>query len=313
MSEIALAVRNISKRFGEITALDEVSLNVRTGETFGLLGPNGAGKSTLINIISGVVTRDSGELEFFGEKVDEPSIKFKLSLGVIPQEISLYDKLTARENLDFYGRLYSVDKITLRKRIDEALKLVGLTDRQNHRLETYSGGMKRRVNIAASILHRPTFILMDEPTVGIDPQSRNLIFEVIERLHEEGVTIIYTSHYMEEVERLCQNIAIVDRGKVIAEGTKEELIARIGGVDAVEIHTDELSREHKDRVSGDFGEMEPVFSDGKLVLKTERAGEKLGGIIKKLNDAGIYVRDVHVREPNLENVFLHLTGKGLRD
>ncbi|HEX9744985.1 MAG TPA: ABC transporter ATP-binding protein [bacterium] len=313
MTQAALVVSGITKKFGDLTALDTISLTVNSGETFGLLGPNGAGKSTLINIISGVLAPDSGGLEYYGEKIKEPTIELKQSMGVIPQEISLYGKLSARENLEFYSELYGLNRSSAKGRIDEVLHLVGLADRQNDRISTYSGGMKRRINIAASILHSPKFILMDEPTVGIDPQSRNLIFEVIEKLHELGVTIIYTSHYMEEVERLCHNVSIIDHGKVIANGTKEDLIAMVGSTDLVEIHLENLPEEKQAFVNETFNEMKPKFSDGTLYLNTEKAGEKLGGIIKQINDMGASVTNVRVREPNLESVFLHLTGKGLRD
>ncbi|MFH1676812.1 MAG: ATP-binding cassette domain-containing protein, partial [bacterium] len=216
-------------------------------------------------------------------------------------------------NLEFYGRLYGLDGKTLKNRIDETLELVGLADRQNGRIETYSGGMKRRINISASILHSPKFIMMDEPTVGIDPQSRNLIFEVIEKLHSEGITIIYTSHYMEEVERLCKNIVIIDRGVVIARGTKEELIELIGGIDTVEIEPEKFDESREDIYSRIFPDLQPSFMEGLLLLRTENATGKLSGIIETLGSNGIKIKRVVVREPNLENVFLHLTGKELRD
>jgi len=313
MGKSALAIRNVSKKFGDIVALDLVSLDVGEGETFGLLGPNGAGKSTLINIMSGVLRRDGGEIEFLGQPLREPTVEFKLNMGVIPQEISLYSKLTAKENLEFYGRLYGLDSSTLRSRIKETLELVGLTDRQNDRIETYSGGMKRRINIAASILHSPRFILMDEPTVGIDPQSRNLIFEVIEKLHGEGVTIVYTSHYMEEVERLCQGIAIIDHGKVIASGTKSDLIALIGELDLVEIEIEGLEASQEEAIRCGLADMDPTFSDGTLILRTADGSGKLGGVIGFLTEKKAIVRRVTVKEPDLESVFLHLTGKELRD
>ncbi|MCX6645887.1 MAG: ABC transporter ATP-binding protein [bacterium] len=313
MQSPALSVKNISKRFGNLTALDSVNLDVQVGETFGLLGPNGAGKSTLINIICGVLSFDSGSLEFFGVERKEPTIEFKMSMGVIPQEISLYDKLSARENMEFYGRLYDLSGAVLKSKIDETLELVGLTDRQNGRISTFSGGMKRRINIACSILHSPKFILMDEPTVGIDPQSRNLIFEVIEKLHEEGVTIVYTSHYMEEVERLCQNITIIDHGKVIANGTKPELIGLIGELDTIEIEFEKEDIAADAGLLEQFKAMEPSFTDGVLSLKAQNGSDKLGAIINQLTEKGREVKRVHVREPNLENVFLHLTGKELRD
>lgn len=314
MAENALESRGVTKKFGDIVALDSVDLVVKAGETHGLLGPNGAGKSTLINILSGVLRPDSGEITFLGRPYTRPTVEFRMSIGVIPQEISLYEKLTARENLEFYGNLYGMDAMNLKKEIGEALELVGLKERQNDRIETYSGGMKRRINIAASILHNPEFIMMDEPTVGIDPQSRNLIFEVIEKLHEKGITIIYTSHYMEEVERLCQKITILDHGRIIADGTRNELVSLVSGVDTLEIELDETRTVPSGEIlEGELKSMEPRLVDGKLILKTENGSEKLSRIINVLSGSGAGVKRINVREPNLETVFLYLTGKGLRD
>ena len=327
----ALRIKDVCRSFGDIVALDHVSLDVYGGETFGLLGPNGAGKTTLISIISGVESKDSGEIEFMGKPLKEPTAEFRKSIGVIPQEISLYDKLTGRENLEFFGSLYGIEKNTLNKRIDEALEMVGLSDRQKSRVGTYSGGMKRRINIAASILHAPSFILMDEPTVGIDPQSRNLIFEVIEKLHRDGATVVYTSHYMEEVERLCQRIAILDHGKVIACGSLDELIAMTGGKSSVEVEFDPSDREKVGNVADltplpplhkvergsvdDVGNRIAITSLGEstLVLSVEDGNAVLGSVVASLSSAGVNVRRVQVREPNLEHVFLKLTGKELRD
>jgi ABC-2 type transport system ATP-binding protein len=310
---LALCVKDISKSYGDIVALKDVSLFVNQGETFGLLGPNGAGKTTLISIISGVEKKDSGEIEFMGEVLKEPTAKFRRSVGVIPQEISLYDKLSGRENLEFFGSLYGIDRSTLKNKIDETLLMVGLADRQSDKVGTYSGGMKRRINIAASILHSPQFILMDEPTVGIDPQSRNLIFEVIEKLHRDGITIVYTSHYMEEVERLCQRIAIMDHGKVVACGTLDELIALTGRVGTVEIQFDESDKPKVESYIKTISSMAPIIGDSTLVLSVEDGNKALGGIITGLANAGVNVKRVQVREPNLEHVFLKLTGKELRD
>ena len=312
MSVPALRIRDLTKSFNGLTALDSVSFEVADGETFGLLGPNGAGKSTLINILSGVLPYDSGHIEYYGVEHREPTVEFKLTMGVIPQEINLYEKLSARENLEFYGRLYGLDESILKSEINEKLEMVGLTDRQNDRIGTYSGGMKHRINIAASILHSPKFIMMDEPTVGIDPQSRNLIFEVIEKLNEEGSTIIYTSHYMEEVERLCRNIAILDHGKVVAVGTRAELIALTEGRDTIEI---ELlnETEEPDSVLKTFEDMDPSFGEGSLQLRTVEGSRKVSEIVGRLANINHPVKSITVREPNLENVFLHLTGKELRD
>ena len=309
----ALNIGNLSKRYGDIVALDNVSLEVWTGETFGLVGPYGAGKSTLINILCGVTAPDSGQIEFLGRKVSHLKAEDRKRLGAIPQEISLYGKLTGRENLELFGSLYQLRGPALKRSVDKALDIVGLADRQRDRVRTYSGGMKRRLNIAASILHSPAFILMDEPTVGIDPQSRNLIFEVIERLHVDGVTIVYTSHYMEEVDRLCNRIAILDRGKVIACGTKNELMSITGGKDTIEVRIDELDEAVSARALALFPDMQPTLADGRLVLIVESGDDSLGDVISQLTRSNIKVKRVEVKRPSLEQVFLSLTGKELRD
>jgi ABC-2 type transport system ATP-binding protein len=309
----ALEIRGVKKRFGEIEALKGVDLAIGKGESFGLLGPNGAGKSTLIGIIAGIVTPDEGEVTLLGRPATRFDAALKKNMGVVPQEISLYDDLTARENLDFYGKLYGLGGARLSRKIDEALGLVGLSDRQKDRIKGYSGGMKRRINIAASILHEPEILLLDEPTVGIDPQSRNLIFEVIESLNGRGVTVIYTTHYMEEAERLCTRIGIIDLGRVIALGTHDELVALVGGKDRIEVETSEEPGEAINKLNGRFSEMHPQAGEEAVVLTTEGGAAKLAEIVRVFTDSGIGVTSVHLKEPGLETVFLTLTGKELRD
>jgi ABC-2 type transport system ATP-binding protein len=313
MNDPVLKIIKIRKSYDSLTALDNVSFNINAGETFGLLGPNGAGKSTLINILSGIVPWDSGEIEFFGKPFRSPTIELKRKLGVIPQEISLYEDLTGLENLELVGRLYGLSPQDLTNRISETLDVVGLSDRRKDRVKTYSGGMKRRLNIAAGLLHAPVFILMDEPTVGIDPQSRNLIFDVIEGLQKQNVTIIYTSHYMEEVERLCRRIAIIDHGKLIALGTKDELVAKIGDRDTVEVEVAEFKPDVRDVLAKNLVSMKPMITENKIVISLENSGGALAEIVKIVSSAGVEIRNVAIREPNLESVFLHLTGKELRD
>jgi len=276
---------NIVRSFGATRALDDLSLEVRTGEIFGLLGPNGAGKSTLTNITVGLLDPDGGGITIDGTGEDRNGKPGRL-LGVAPQALALYDELTAEENLRFFGGLYNLSGRTLADRVDWTLDFAGLTDRRSDRVRTYSGGMKRRLNLAVALIHDPVTILLDEPTVGVDPQSRNAIFDSIEKLHREGRTIVYTTHYMEEAERLCDRVGILDRGKLLALGTVEELIESHGGKSAVVVQ----SGGDESRILTD----DPVAE--MIRLKNERR-----------------VRGLRLESPTLESVFLNLTGRHLRD
>jgi ABC-2 type transport system ATP-binding protein len=218
-----ISVRAVSKHFKNIKALDKVSFKIQKGEIFGILGPNGAGKSTLVNILNTLIRPDEGEVIIDGINTRDDGKTIKLIMGVVPQEIALYEELSAYENMMFWGGLYDIPKQELKKNVHKTLEIVDLTSRKDDRIKTFSGGMKRRINIACSLLHNPKILVMDEPTVGVDPQNRNHIFEVIERLNKEGMTIIYTTHYMEEAERFCDNISIIDEGRIIAQGTMKEL------------------------------------------------------------------------------------------
>ena len=237
----------------------------------------------------------------------------KAALGVVPQEIALYPTLTASENLAFWGRMYGLGGAELKHAVDAALELAGLEDRAKERIETYSGGMKRRINIAAGVLHTPKVLLMDEPTVGIDPQSRNHILETVKRLNSSGMTVLYTSHYMEEVEYLCDRIAIMDHGKIIAEGTLNELRDVVGGMDVVTVKVDGLADETLETARGIPGIEQLDRTDDELQALTRSSGSILGALVSTLESAGAHVTSVSVREPDLESVFLHLTGKSLRD
>jgi ABC-2 type transport system ATP-binding protein len=223
LSIIMISVSAVSKHFKNIKALDNVSFKIQKGEIFGILGPNGAGKSTLVNILNTLIRPDEGEVVIDGINIRDDGKVIKLIMGVVPQEIALYEELSAYENMMFWGGLYDIPKQELKKNVCKTLEIVDLTSRKDDRIKTFSGGMKRRINIACSLLHNPKILVMDEPTVGVDPQNRNHIFEVIERLNKEGMTIIYTTHYMEEAERLCDNISIIDEGRIIAQGTMKEL------------------------------------------------------------------------------------------
>ncbi len=306
-----ITIRNLTKRFGTITALDDVSLQIESGEAFGLLGPNGAGKTTLINILCTYLEQDAGEVEIEGLPLPAQARQLKKRFGVVPQEISLYEDMTALENLAFWSKLYGLSGPVQKERSESILKSVGLWDRRKDSVKHYSGGMKRRLNIAAGILHDPPIIFFDEPTVGVDPQSRNFIFELIEAMRDSGKTIIYTSHYMEEVERLCTRVGIIDHGKLIALGTRKELYQRLGEEDRIIIRlreplpADKLAREldipveEKDGVS--------------LLIRGQGLINRLSLILNTLERMETELEEVQIVQPNLEQVFLALTGRELRE
>ena len=306
-------VAGLTKRYGDLTAVDGVSFEVREGEIFGLLGPNGAGKTTTISMVSCLLEPSGGDVEVDGHSVRTDPGGVKRVLGVVPQEIALYPTLTAIENLRFWGRMYGLSGALLKERVAEALELAGLADRAKDRIEKYSGGMKRRINIAAGVLHHPKLLLMDEPTVGIDPQSRNHIPETVARLNAEGMTVVYTSHYMEEVEHLCDRVAIVDHGKVVACGTKEELRGLVGDMDVVTIAVDESTEAALESVRAVAGVERVERADGSLQVLSRDGGRVLASVLGALADAGARVHSVDVQAPDLESVFLHLTGTSLRD
>ncbi len=307
-------VTHLVKRFGELAAVDDVSFAIEQGEIFGLLGPNGAGKTTTISMISCLIDPTAGEIVVDGSAVATAPGAVKSALGVVPQEVALYPTLTAAENLAFWGKMYGLSGAELKRAIADALELAGLADRAKERIEKYSGGMKRRINIAAGILHRPKVLLMDEPTVGIDPQSRNHILETVRELNASGMTVLYTSHYMEEVEYLCDRIAIMDHGKVIASGTLNELRDVVGGMDVVTVKAAGASEAVRGAVSAIPGvERVENTDDESLEVYTRSSGSIIGRLVGTLESEGAHVTSVSVMEPNLESVFLHLTGKSLRD
>lgn len=308
-----IEIKDVSKSYGTLKAVDNVSLDVKEGEIFGLLGPNGAGKSTLISILCTLLPFDSGEILVNNNSLRKSSGEIKKILGLVPQEIALYPTLTAKENLMFWGRMYGIGGKLLRERVDEALEIAGLKDRARELIDKYSGGMKRRINIAAALLHHPKIVIMDEPTVGIDPQSRNHILETVLKLNREGMTVIYTSHYMEEVEFLCSRIAIMDNGKVIALGTKEELQKLVGRKDIVNISTMGIDDALKGELQKIDGVLEVTFADGKLSVASKSADAVLARVISTLDAHKCKIQMVDIKQPNLESVFLHLTGRALRD
>ena len=307
-----IELMNVSKNYGEIKALRSVSLTIEKGELFGLLGPNGAGKSTLINIINTFLPFDEGEILINGLSLKRNQEKIKQEIGIIPQEIALYDELTAMENLKFWGEIYGLNGKELKNRCDETLKMVGLFDRRNDTLKSYSGGMKRRINIAAGLLHNPKIILMDEPTVGVDPQSRNFIFEMIEQLNAAGKTIIYTTHYMEEAERLCSRIAIIDNGTIIAKGTKDELFKLLEKENFISItFKDKVESEKFKEILNNY--QITVIEEKKIMISGKDLVGNLSMILDRIKQNGFEIAEIDFSRPNLEKLFLKLTGHDLRD
>lgn len=306
-----IQVNNLSKSFDDIKAVKNISFNINKGEVFGFLGPNGAGKSTTINMMSTILQSDEGSILIDGINLKENPNKCKELIGVVPQEISLYDKFTAYDNLLFWGSLYSIPKKELKQRIEEILELIGLSDRKNDLIKNYSGGMKRRINIASALLHKPKVLFMDEPTVGVDPQSRNRIFEVVETLNKQGMTIIYTTHYMEEVERLCNRIAIVDSGEIVAQGTQDELQKQSEVKESIEIIVASISDEKLAKLKKKL-QLQITSNNNKITFQCD-VNKDLANIISVCNDTGLIIEDLELKKVNLEAIFLNLTGKQLRD
>jgi linearmycin/streptolysin S transport system ATP-binding protein len=306
-----IQVSNLSKSFDKIQAVKNISFSINKGKVFGLLGPNGAGKSTTINIMSTIIKSDKGEIVINGNDIKQSPNICKQLIGVVPQEISLYDEFSAYDNLMFWGSLYKVPAKQLRQRIANLLDLIGLTDRKNDLIKTFSGGMKRRINIAAALLHEPKILFMDEPTVGVDPQSRNRIFEIIETLNQQGITIIYTTHYMEEVERLCNRIAIIDAGEIIAQGTQAELQQHSNVNEAVEIAFQSISKNQIEQLKEEL-KFEVSQNNLKLIIECD-VNKDLSSIISASNKSNLKIEDIVIKKVNLEAIFLSLTGKQLRD
>ncbi|MFP8782023.1 ABC transporter ATP-binding protein [Planococcus plakortidis] len=309
-----LETDQLTKKFKDTIAVDEVSLVLRQGESVGLLGPNGAGKSTAIAMISTLMKPSSGDVRLNGKSVLKKPAEMRRVLGVVPQKIALYEELSAYENLKFFGRLYGLSGNRLEQRIDYVLELVGLTDRKKELVKNYSGGMQRRVNLAAAMMHEPEILIMDEPTVGIDPQSRNHLLETIRKLNrDEGMTVLYTSHYMEEVEKLCDRVYIMDHGKVIAEGTKEELKAILSDRETVLIEFDQNYPELFTKLSGMEGVQHSTVEERSVKLIIPKGTRLLAALFHEAERYGAQVVNVNVQTPTLEDVFLRLTGRKLRD
>jgi len=309
-----LEVKELSKSYGNIKAVGGISFEIQKGEIFGLLGPNGAGKTTTISMLSCLIKPDSGDAFVDGYSISKDSMEVKKRIGVVPQDVSLYPTLSAQENLVFFGEMYGLTGSKLREKVDEVLEIVGLKDRRKEAINKYSGGMKRRINIAVGLLPSPKLLILDEPTVGVDPQSRTNILETLKELNKEGLTILYTSHYMEEVEFLCHRIAIMDLGKIIAIGSLNELRLLVGERDLLRISTaNEISKDLVETVKKIPDVSEARVLDESIKILTLHGRKLLPQIIEIFGDAGIKIKSVEVKEPNLESVFLHLTGKELRD
>ena len=313
VGEAAVHVAGLVKRFGDFTAVDGLNLTIRRGELLSLLGPNGAGKSTTIRILTTLLPADEGEVRIAGLRVPEDNDRIKPLLGLVPQEIALYDVLTVRANLKFFGRLYGLGGESLNKRVEQLLEDVGLTDRAGHYAGWLSGGMQRRINIAAALVHDPDIVFMDEPTVGLDPASREAIWKVIQTLKARGKTIVLTTHYMEEAEALCDRVAIIDGGKVIALGTPPELIRATGIQTMLKLAVDGDSARCLAPVRALPGVNEVSGEDGQLRIYTTAGGRLLPQVIQTLQSAGVEIRAAEVASPNLGAVYLHYTGRELRE
>jgi ABC-2 type transport system ATP-binding protein len=330
MAQPILSANHLVKKYGDHTAVNDVSFTIEEGEVFGLLGPNGAGKSTTIAMLSGLFPPTGGDATIGGCDVVKQLAQVKRLIGVVPQDLALYPTLSGRENVSFFGQLYGLHGKALRERVDEVLGYVGMTERAKDAVKTYSGGMKRRINLAAGLVNQPRLLFLDEPTVGVDPQSRNHIFESVERLNrEQGMTLLYTTHYMEEAERLCHRVGIIDRGKLIALDTPRNLIARLGGgiiqvgVAAVDERLAAAVAALPAVKAASFvtqlpeadGDGQPSRRRGRAILKIEASegNDALLQVLHYFNEQDVDVLSLDLLEPNLETVFLNLTGKSLRD
>ncbi len=313
MAGDVLVVDSLVRRFGDLTAVDGVSFRIAPGETYGLLGPNGAGKTTTISMVAGLIAADAGTVTVAGQAMTPRTTEPKRHVGLVPQELAIYPDLSGRENLALFGKLQGLRGSELKGRVEEVLELIGLADRAKDRSKEYSGGMKRRLNIGIGLLHQPTLLILDEPTVGVDPQSRHAILESVEALSVAGMAVLYTTHYMEEAERLCDRIGIIDSGRLQAEGTRDELIRLVGGVDTIRLGgTGDLAgaAEELRQIPG----VERVDTERRAATLTVKDAPVLvAQVVATATSYGVTLFDVEISRPDLESVFLHLTGKGLRD
>ncbi len=308
-----LEVQDVRKRYGAVQAVDGISFAVAKGETVGLLGPNGAGKTTTVSMVAGLLAPDAGAVRLEGRTLAGDTDPLKAALGFVPQDLALFEKLSARENLHLFGALYGLTGADLQRAVDAALDVAGLADRAKDRVEAYSGGMKRRLNLAAALLHQPRLLILDEPTVGVDPQSRNALFETLEALKGRGMALVYTTHYMEEAERLCDRLVIVDHGKVLRDGTLKDLYAELPAANLLEVEIDGDPGAAAEGLRGVGGIATATVEAGRLALGVRDLGEGSAAALGWLAARGIPVRHVASERATLETVFLNLTGRSLRD
>lgn len=304
-----ITIREVTKKFPSVVALDKVTLEINEREFFGLLGPNGAGKTTLMSLLVGYLNADEGTITVDGQTVTQGNLGIRKEIGFVPQSLALYDDLNAQDNLEMFGKLYDVEAKILHERIREKLNSVGLYERRKDKVKTFSGGMKRRLNMIASLLHDPRVLLCDEPTVGVDPQSRNAIFDFLEMLNQQGKTIVYTTHYMEEAERLCNRVGIIDHGNIIALGTTDELLEKLPDDETI-IITRNPSTLAQRSVLREFGEL--LEEDDHFELKPTN-GFALSKFFARIEEIGLKYRWIELHRPTLEALFLQLTGRRLRD
>lgn len=315
MNDSILTATNLNKTFDGLTAVNNLSFSIQRGEIFSLLGPNGAGKTTSISMLSTLIAPSGGTAVINGFDINTDATKVRETIGIVPQEIALYDELTARQNLTFWGRMYDMGGKELDQRIDELLAQVDLVDRAKDRVETYSGGMKRRINIAVGLLHRPQLLFMDEPTVGIDPQSRRRILDMVKELRDDGMTVLYTTHYMEEAEELSDRVGIIDKGELVAIGTQDELTRLVGGQETLRLHFGEnhVANGNAAQFEKVDGVLQATSVNDEIILTVTEAAAALPGIVSHATRSDLTIRTIDIQEPNLEAVFLHLTGRALRD
>ncbi len=310
-----LEVSQLVKKYGTFNAVKGITFNIQEGEIFSLLGPNGAGKTTTISMLSTLYTPTSGDASICGYSITKDPMAVKKCIGVVPQDLALYEDLSARENLNFWGQMYGLSGKDLSKRVDEVLEQIGLVDKAKQRVKTYSGGMKRRVNIGVGLLHHPRLLFMDEPTVGIDPQSRRAILDSVKELNRQGMTVLYTTHYMEEAQELSNRVGIIDHGELIALGTQAELTKQIGETDTLILHIGQEADPEAlaNEVRKQKGVIKADVTDHEISIITASAEELLAPVVSRANAVDIKIQSVDIREPNLEAVFLNLTGRALRD
>jgi ABC-2 type transport system ATP-binding protein len=309
----AIRIEDLRKDFGDVRAVRGITFDVQAGTILSLLGPNGAGKSTTISMLSCLLEPTQGDAWVMGHSIRNEPMAVKRAIGVVPQEIALYEDLSARENLNFWGKMYGLRGSDLAQRVDEVLDIIGLADRQKGRVQNYSGGMKRRLNIGIALLHRPDVLILDEPTVGIDPQSRRSILDSVKDFNRQGMTVLYTTHYMEEAQELSDHIAIMDQGEIIARGTHDELVKIVGGLDRVDLTLNAPA----ERVMETWRDIEGVHKittdNGTVAILMDDSNRVLPGLFESARRNHARITSVEIQEPNLEAVFLHLTGRALRD